>query len=56
LLLAGCITFAQGAVNGWITAIIAAVVFVTVLASTINPAFLVLGGALAGLLAFGRGG
>jgi chromate transporter len=56
LLLAGCITFAKGAVNGWITAIIAAVVFVTVLGSTINPAFLVLGGALAGLLAFGRGG
>src|SRR5262249_4182268 len=48
LLLAGCVAFAQGAVTGWMTAIIAVVVFATILRSSINPAFLVLGGALAG--------
>jgi chromate transporter len=51
LLVAGCLTFARGAVNGWITALIALSVFVIVLRSQINPAFLVLAGALVGLLA-----
>jgi chromate transporter len=55
LLLAGCVTFAKGAVTGWTTAIIGVAVFATVLRSTINPAFLVLGSALVGLFAFGRG-
>jgi chromate transporter len=56
LLLAGCITFARGAVTGWTTAMIALAVFVAVLCSRINLALLVLGGAAVGLFAFGRGG
>ena len=52
LLLAGCLTFARGAVSGWITFAIAATVFAIVLRGRINPAFLVLAGALAGLIWF----
>jgi len=51
LLLAGCLTFARGAVNSWTTFLIALSVFAIVFRSRINPAFLVLAGALAGLLA-----
>jgi len=53
LLLAGCFTMARGAVTGLVTALIAIVVFTILLRSRINPALLVLGGALIGLLAFG---
>ena len=53
LLLAGCLTFAKGAVTGWVTALIAATVFAILLRSRINPAFLILAGALVGALAFG---
>jgi chromate transporter len=52
LLLAGCLTFAKGAITGWITLSIAAGVVAALLRSTINPAFLVLAGAVAGLTAF----
>ena len=55
LLLAGCLTFAKGAVVDWVTLVIAATVVVIVLRSKINPAFLVLASALIGLAAFGRG-
>ncbi len=51
LLLAGCLTMARGAVTGVVTAIIAAGVFGILLRSRINPALLVLGGALIGLFA-----
>ena len=51
LLVAGCLTFARSALNGWITSLIALSVFAIVLRSGINPAFLVLAGALVGLLA-----
>jgi chromate transporter len=51
LLVAGCLTFARVAVNGWITSLIALSVFVIVVRTRINPAFLVLAGALVGLLA-----
>jgi chromate transporter len=54
LLLAGCLTFAKGAITGWVTALIAATVFVTLLSTRIHPALVVLAGALTGLLAFGR--
>jgi chromate transport protein ChrA len=53
LFLAGCLTFAKGAVTGWIPAVIAVGVFATLLRTKISPAFLILAGALAGLLAFG---
>ena len=52
LVFAGTITIAQGALTGWKAAVIAAVVFVFFLRSRINPALLVLGGAVAGLAAF----
>ena len=51
LLLAGCLTLARGAVTGVITVAIAVAVFGILLRSRINPALLVLGGALIGLFA-----
>src|SRR5215472_15189373 len=51
LLLAGCLTMAKGAITGWITAATALAVFVILLSSRINPALLILGGAVVGLLA-----
>jgi chromate transporter len=53
LLLAGCLTMAKGAVTGVVTVIIAAAVFAVLLRSRINPALLILGGAVIGLFAFG---
>ena len=52
LLLAGCLTFAKDAVTGWPTALIALGAFVVVLRGRRNPALLILGGALVGILAF----
>jgi len=54
LLLAGCLSLARGAVNGWVTAVIAGAVLLILLVSKINPAFLVLAGAVAGGFAFYR--
>jgi len=54
LFLAGCLTFTRGAVTGWSTAVIAIGVFATLLCTKVSPALLILGGALAGLLAFGH--
>jgi chromate transporter len=51
LLLAGSLTMAKGAVTGWITAAIAVAVLAILLRSRINPALLVLAGAVVGLLA-----
>jgi len=53
LILGGCISLARGALTGWSAAAIALAVFGLVLGTRINPALLVLGGALVGLLAFG---
>ena len=52
LLLAGCLTFARGSVNGWLSAAITAGVFVAVLRTSINPALLVLAGGIVGIIAF----
>lgn len=52
LLLAGCLTFAKGALTGWLTVAIAAAVFVVVLRTRINPAVMIVAGAAAGILAF----
>jgi len=49
LLLAGCLGIARGAVTGWITGAIAGAVFAILLRSRINPALLILGGALIGI-------
>jgi len=53
LLLAGCLTMAKVAVTGVVTVIIAGAVFAILLRSRINPALLILGGAVIGLVAFG---
>ena len=53
LLLAGCLTMAKVAVTGVVTVIIAGAVFAILLRSRINPALLILGGAVIGLFAFG---
>lgn len=51
LLLAGTLTMAKGAVNGWITTAVALSVLAILLRTRINPALLVLAGAGVGLLA-----
>lgn len=51
LLLAGTLTMAKGAVTGWITTAIALIVLAILLRTRINPALLVLAGAVVGLLA-----
>ena len=54
LVLAGSITLARGALFNWYAAAIAVAVFVILMrTSRINPAFLMLGGALIGAVAFG---
>lgn len=53
LLLAGCLSFARGAVTDWGTALIAFAVLGILLARRINPAWLVLAAALVGGVAFG---
>ena len=53
LLLAGCLSLARGAVTDWGTAAIAVAVLLVLLASKINPGWLVLAGAVVGGLAFG---
>jgi chromate transporter len=55
LLLAGCLTFAKGALTDWVTMVTAAAVFTILLRTRINPAFLILAGGLVGIVAFGRG-
>jgi chromate transporter len=50
LLLAGTLTMAKGAVKGWVTAAIAVAVLAILLRSRVNPALLVLAGAVVGLL------
>lgn len=52
LVLAGAITLAKGALLDWIAAAIAVAVFVTLMRSKINPAWLILGGAVIGIFAF----
>jgi len=52
LLLAGCFTMARGAVTGLETATIAVGVLLILLRYKMNPALLVLGGAIVGVLSF----
>jgi chromate transporter len=53
LLLAGCFTLARGAIFGLETATIAVAVLLILLQYKINPALLVLAGAIVGALSFG---
>ncbi len=52
LLLAGCLSFAKGAITTPMAVAIAALAFVLVLRTRINPAIMILGGAVAGILVF----
>jgi len=52
LILAGSISLAEGALTGWLPVVIAAAVFAVLLLSRVNPALLVLCGALVSLIAF----
>jgi chromate transporter len=52
LLLAGTLSMARTAVTGWTTGGIALAVLLTMLWRKVNPALLVLGGAIAGTIAF----
>jgi chromate transporter len=54
LLLAGCFTMARGAVTGLTTGAVAVSVLLILLRFKINPAILVLGGAVIGLLTVGQ--
>ena len=55
LLVAGSISLAKGALIGWASVLIAGAVFLLLIRTKINPALLVLCGAVAGLFAFGLG-
>jgi len=52
LLLAGCFTMAKGAINGLETGALAVGVLLVLLQYKINPALLVVGGAVVGLISF----
>ena len=52
LLLAGTLSMAKGSVTGWSTGGIALAVLLTMLWRKVNPALLVIGGGIAGVLAF----
>ena len=52
LLLAGCFTMAKGAISGVETTAIAVAVLLILLQYKVNPALLVLGGAVLGLISF----
>jgi chromate transporter len=52
LVVAGSISLARDALGGWLSVALAAIVFAALLATRINPAFLVLGGGLLGLVFF----
>ena len=54
LVLAGSISLARVALTGgWVAPAVAGIVFALLLGTKVNPAFLVLGGGLVGLFAFG---
>ena len=52
LVLAGAITLAKGALLNWVAVAVAVAVFLILMRSKINPAYLMLGGALIGFVAF----
>ncbi len=51
LAVAGTITLGKGAIGGWLTAALALAVFLATLGTKINPALLILGGAIVGVAA-----
>jgi len=55
LFVAGSISLAKGGLIGWASVLIAGAVFLLLIRTKINPALLILCGAVAGLYAFGLG-
>lgn len=51
LAVAGLITFGRGSITGWVTAAIGLAVFALTIRTKINPALLILGGAIVGVVA-----
>ena len=51
VILAGLITFGRGAIHCWLTFVVALAVFGASLRTSINPALLILGGAVVGVVA-----
>jgi chromate transporter len=51
LAVAGLVTFGKGAVTGWVTCAIALIVFALSMRTRLNPALLILGGAVVGIVA-----
>jgi len=51
LAVAGTVTFGKGSITNWITAAVALAIFTLTLRSKINPALLILGGAIVGGIA-----
>jgi chromate transporter len=50
LAVAGLLTFGRGSIHGWLTLAVALVVFFLTIRTKLNPALLILGGALVGLV------
>ena len=55
LLLAGAISLARGAINGWLGGLVAAAVLVLLVATRLNPALLIVASAIVGLAAHAAG-
>jgi chromate transporter len=55
LAVAGTVTLGKGAVTGWVTAAVAVAAYTATLQTKINPALLILGGAVVGMLALRPG-
>ena len=51
LAVAGSITFGRGSITGWVTAAIGLAVFALTMRTKVNPALLILGGAVVGVIA-----
>jgi chromate transporter len=51
LAVAGLVTFGRGSITGWVTLAIAFAVFAATMRTKINPALLILGGAVVGVVA-----
>jgi chromate transporter len=51
LAVAGLVTFGRGSITGWVTTAIGLAVFATTMRTKINPALLILGGAVVGVIA-----
>jgi chromate transporter len=51
LAVAGLLSFGRGSITGWVTVLIALGVFVATLRTNLNPALLILGGGVVGLIA-----